>query len=582
MKSFAKYVFATVTGMAILIGLIILIMIAWIASKDKKVTLDDNTVLHLQLNYPMPDRTVENPFAAFAGMDPDVSQPVGLYDLLAQIKHAKGDDKIKGIFLDLTFVDAGFGKLSEIRDALVDFRESGKFVVTYSEVFYNHTYYLASASDEIYLNPQGSFLFNGMLADVTFVKDAMKKLGIELQPIKRGKFKGAVEPFVLDSMSDANRHQITVYLNSIYETFIDGIAKERNMTPEEVDHVADQMLVRGPEDAVKHKLVDHLMYRDQVLDSMKSRLNLESDDKLVLIKTGKYRRSYDGPNEQDDKIAVVFAEGSIVGGKGKADEIGGETYAATLRSLRKNEHVKGVVLRINSGGGSALASDVIWREAKLLSEEKPLIVSMGDVAASGGYYIACVADSIFALKNTITGSIGVFGLYPNVGALLDNIGVHNEYVGTGEYSEFGRIDRPLNSAEFAVIDTLIAGTYRTFLGRVAEGRGMTVADVDSIGQGRVWTGEMALDRKLIDAFGGINKAIEVAAYKGGVEEYQVVGYPKQKNPLEQLFGQMDPDQVKGEMIKSELGDSYKYYQLIQKARQMQGVQAMMPFTVTVQ
>lgn len=584
MKSFVKYVLATVTGLVITAGLIVLVIIGIVGSmsKGKEVHLDEASVLHLKLNYPLKDRTDGDPLQFLAALNSEMDKPVGLMDLMEQIDHASGDPKIKGIFLDLSFVDAGYAKLSELRDALITYRESGKFVVAYSDMFYNKTYYLASAADKIYLNPKGSFIFNGMAADVTFVSEAMKKLGIELQPIKRGKFKGAIEPFVLDSLSPANREQIESYLHSIYGNFVNSLAVQRGISADEVDRIADEMLVKNPAEALEHKLVDGLVYRDEVYAMINDLIGKDEDTKIAFVKPAQYANSWKAKGVPEGKIAVIYAEGGIVSGKGDKDEIGADAYAEALREIRLDDDIKAVVLRINSGGGSALASEIIWREADLLRQVKPLIVSMGDVAASGGYYIACMADTIFALPNTLTGSIGVFGLFPNFDKLLHNIGVHNEFVGTGKYSDFGRMDRALTEAEFAVIDTIVGDVYRSFLERVAAGRSMTVEEVDKIGQGRVWTGVMAKEAGLVDEFGGFYAAVKAAASRAGLDSWELVSYPHKTDMFTELMSIVDAEQAKQDFLKSELGHSYRYYELLKIASNLEGVQTLMPFTVTIQ
>ena len=582
MKNFVKYVLATVTGLVITIGLVVLLFLGIFSSmsQKKEVKIKDESVLHLKLNYSLKDRTEDDIMDIIGALQYGMDKPVGLIALMNQIDHASTDPKIEGIFMDLTMIDAGYAKLTELRNAIIRFKESGKFVIAYSDLYVNSTYYLASAADKVYLNPKGTFLFNGMIADVMFIRGAMEKLGIEMQPIKRGKYKGAVEPFILDSLSTSNREQIDAYLNSIYNEFIKGIAEQRGIPFEELDHISDEMLVKLPIEAKKYNLVDDLLYRDEVYAVMNEHLEKETEDKINFVNPGKYASSIKKAGA-DGKIAVVFAEGGIVDGKGENDEIGAETFAAALRDIRLDDDIKAVVLRINSGGGSALASEIIWREAELLRKVKPLIVSMGDYAASGGYYIACMADSIFALPNTITGSIGVFGLYPNLEKLLENIGVNVDYVGTGNRSDFGRVDRPLSEADFAVIDTLVGSVYQGFLERVAEGRSMSLMAADSLGQGRVWTGEMAKSNGLIDEFGGFDNAVKAAAFKANIETYNLVAYPKRSNPLSEILSFIDADQAKADFLRSELGDSYRYYELIKIATNLKGVQALMPFTIVV-
>lgn len=575
---------ATITGVVVLLFIFFLVFVSMVsnASKGDKVVVDDNSILHLKLNYSLVDRSNDNPFDELAsGLAGDVSTPVGLHDMLNCIEEAKTDDKIKGIFIDLTAIGAGYAKLTELRDAVNDFKSTGKFVYSYGEIFYNQTYYFASVADKVYLNPSGTMLFNGMAADVTFMKETLAKLGIEMQVIKRGKFKGAVEPFVLDGLSDENRKQISVYLESIYGQFLDNISDSRSLSVEQLKEIANGVKVKSGEDAVKYNMIDAVGYRDEVMTAMASELGLEEGKEPNLISLAKYNkgRKMDMAKTSKNVIAVVYADGDIVSGKGQTNEIGSDRFAKALAQAREDDNVKAVVLRINSGGGSALASDVIWRETKLLREQKPLIVSMGDVAASGGYFIDCMGDSVLAMPNTITGSIGVFGLYPNAEGLYNKMGLKTEVVKTADVADFGRIDRPLTSAEMDILDALIKGVYEQFRSRVEEGRNLDRAHIDTIAEGRVWTGEYAKKHGLIDAFGGIQDAVNIAASKAGVEEYRLSAYPKSDNPFEEFFTGFGMASIKDKVLKEELGSYYTVYNKLQRLQSLRGIQAIMPYQI---
>lgn len=556
-----------------------------VASSSKKsvVKVKDHTVVKLKLNYYINDQTDENPFAKFtAGLDGNKTSALGLYDLLETIEHAKNDKKVDGLFLDLSSVVAGYGKLGELREALNDFKTSGKFIYAYGEIFYNNSYYIASVADKVYLNPSGTMIFNGMAADVTFVKETLAKLGVEMQAVKKGKYKGYVEPFVLDEMSAENRKQITEYLNSTYNHFLSQISASRGVSVDELKNIADSIRVRTPEDAVHYKMIDATGYRDEVMTALKTQVGLKEEEKLEMLEVGKYHSTVsEKKSKTQDKIAIIYADGSIVSGKGSSDEIGSDKFAKVLKKAREDKNVKAVVLRVNSPGGSAMASDVIWRETKLLRDAKPLIVSMGDVAASGGYFISCNADSILAMPGTLTGSIGVFGMYPNAQKLWDKLGLKSEVVKTSDMADFGRIDRPLTNAERLILEQNVDKIYTDFLTRVSEGRKLERTHLDTIAEGRVWTGDMAKGIGLIDEFGGIEKAIAIAAYKAHLKEYKVTTYPKSDNPFGQFMEAFGAASVKENLVKEELGDYYGVYQQLKDLKSMNGIQAVMPYMLEI-
>jgi len=506
MKQFFKFVLATIVGVVLITVILVLVVIGIIsASGDKTIEVEPNSVLHMAFTNPITERTPNNPLAglSFLGLDKDKS--TGLNDILANIKKAKTDTNIKGIFLDESYMVSGQATTEEIRNALIDFKKSGKFIIAYSEIYTQGFYYLASVADKVYMNPKGIFELKGFNSEVTFLKGALDKLGIEVQIIKVGTFKSAVEPLFLTKMSDANRLQVTSYLGSLYDHFLTGISKSRGINKDSLFNYANNGRVQLPEDALKLKLIDGLKYKDEILDDLKARTNTEKKNDLNSIELADYTKSSADNDNKDEatssknRIAVVYASGEISGGEGDDNTIGSERISKALRKVRLDNKVKAVVLRVNSPGGSSLASDVIWREVMLTKKVKPIIVSMGDLAASGGYYISCAADSIIAQPNTITGSIGIFAILPNMQKLFnDKLGVTFDGVKTGKYADLGDISRPLTPDEKLILQNNVNRGYDDFTKAVAEGRHKTQAYINSIGQGRVWTGEQALKNGLVD------------------------------------------------------------------------------------
>ncbi len=583
MKSFFKYVLATVTGIILLtvIGFVLLIAVVSSLSKEKDVFVAQNSVLHITLNHEITERTIPNPFEGLdiPGLNTMVS--LGLDDIVHRVREAADDERIKGIYLDLSVVSASFATLQEIRDVLLEFKESGKFIVAYSEGYTQRGYFIASVADKVYLNPEGALEFNGLASQIVFLKGALDKLGIDMQVIKVGTYKSAVEPFILDRMSDENREQVTSFIGSIYNNFLLDIAASRGVHRDTLFAIADGMLVETPEDALKHKLVDELMYKDGVLDELRSLLDVDKDKDIRSVSLTKYKPESTTSSSRN-RVAVVYAVGDIVSGEGSDSQIGSERISRELRRVRQDERVKAVVLRVNSPGGSALASDVIWREVDLLREEKPIVVSMGDVAASGGYYISAAADSIFAQPNTITGSIGVFGLIPNMQGLMnDKLGLSFDEVKTGEYADFLiNVDRPLSGEEEAILQRSVNRVYDTFMKRVADGRDISVQQVDSIGQGRVWTGEQALAIGLVDRLASLDEAVEAAAAMAKLEDYRLVQYPAVKQPFENIMG-TSTDKISTWFTKRELKQHYMIYEQMKSVMSNTGIQARIPFTFEI-
>ncbi|RFZ95024.1 signal peptide peptidase SppA [Mucilaginibacter conchicola] len=591
MKQFFKFVLATIVGITLVfvIGFAVLLgIIAAAASGDTATTVDSNSVLHIKFDYPITERTPNNPFNNLPFLGLDKKRSLGLNDILTSIKKAKTDDKIKGIFMDESYMMNGQATTEEIRNALIDFKKSGKFIVAYSEIYTQGFYYLASVADKIYLNPKGIIEFKGFSSEITFLKGALDKLGIEAQIIKVGTYKSAVEPLVLTKMSDANRLQVTSYLGSMYDHFLTNIGKARNINKDTLFNYANSGRIQLPEDALKYKLVDGLKYKDEILSDLKQRTGKQEKNDIASVELDDYLKSSTetttDPKEvsSNNRIAVVYASGEISGGDGDDNSIGSETISKALRKVRTDNKVKAVVLRVNSPGGSSLASDVIWREVMLTKQVKPVIVSMGDVAASGGYYISCAADSIIAEPNTITGSIGIFAVLPNMQKLFnDKLGVTFDGVKTGKFADLGDISRPLTPEERALLQNNVNHGYDDFTKAVAAGRGKTQEYINSIGQGRVWTGSQALKIGLVDRLGNINDAVASAAKKANLKKYKLVSYPDQKSTLDR-FGEGLSAEVSTRFVKAELGENYRVYEQIKGiTKMMRTPQMRMPYDVVI-
>ena len=584
MKQFLKFTLAAAAGLVLGVFSIIIIFSILAASGDsKEVQLDEPHLLRIELNGEIQDRVEEMAFdlSEITGQDVNI---LGLNDILANIKKAKTDENIKGIYIEIGMISAGFATREEIRNALLDFKESGKFITTYSEIYTQGSYYLASVADYICMYPEGGMELRGLNSTIPFFTNALKKMGIEPQVIRHGKFKSAVEPFMLTEMSDENREQIETYMGSIWEHFLKNVASERKLTIDRLNEIADNLEIQNTEDAVRLGLVDSLFYRDQFQNHLANLMEQENYDDINFVSLKKYNK-VKNENARDkfkkEKVAVIYAQGEIQSGEGSETVIGSERISKAIRKARKDEKVKAIVLRVNSPGGSALASDVIWREMKLANEEKPVVVSMGDVAASGGYYIACASDKIYASPNTITGSIGVFGIMPNTEELMtDKIGITFDNVKTNKFADLGSVNRPLTQEEYDIIQKGVVDVYNTFISKVAEGRDMSQENVDDIGQGRVWSGTNALDINLIDEYGGLEAAVAGAAELAELEDYRIYELPEQKDPFQELLEQLEED-MQTSWIKYQLGDQYKYYKTIQDIKHLKGVQARMPYQFVI-
>ncbi|TVR74299.1 MAG: signal peptide peptidase SppA [Marinilabiliales bacterium] len=588
MKSFFKFLLASVLGVFIALMFIFFIFLGiigvMISSADKPVEVSSNTVLHMKLDQPVVDRASKNPFDGFDYLNMRPVSRTGLYDILENIEKAKNDDNIEGIFIEISFPQAGISTLGEIRDALEDFRESGKFILAYADYYTQAAYYLASVADHVYMTPTGQVMWAGLRSEIMFFKGALEKLGIEPQIIRHGEFKSAVEPFMYDRMSDENREQVNTYLSSIWNVILEGVSRTREIPVARLDEIADRALVRSSETALEHGLVDELLYRDQVLSRLRELAGLEEDDDIKSVSIAQYTRvpkKREGRGLPREKLAIVFAEGAIGPGEGSELSIGSVRISRALREARKDTTVKAIVFRVNSPGGSALDSEVIWREVELAANEKPVIVSMGDLAASGGYYIAAPATKIVANPHTITGSIGVFGMLPDAsGFLNDKLGITVDVAKTNEFADMGSLYRPLTPGEREILQQGVEEVYRVFTQRVAEGRGIDAGRVDEIGQGRVWSGYDARELGLVDEFGGLTRAVEIAVEEAGLEYYRVLSLPTQKDPFEELLKNLGGS-VMMRLAGDLPGSMSRHMETLRTALEQQGIQARMPFDMVV-
>lgn len=585
---FLLNVLATLVGLFLFFGLLFVILLSIgiaASTADDQQPISDNAVLRLDLNHSIEERTVDDPFSQIPGFALS-DQSVGLIEVKQAIKAAKEDEKVKGIFLESGVIGAGYATIEEIRNALIDFKESGKFVIAYSEIFTEAGYYLASVANEIYLTPDyGLFELNGLSATTTFFKGTLDKLEIEPQIFRVGEFKSAIEPFTRQDMSEESRLQTASYVNSIYNTYLENVSSARNIPLDELRVISDSMEVESPEDAVSYKLITNLSYYDEILDNLREKIGLEEKEKVNFVSLGRYRRSLntDKGGYSENRVAVIVATGLIMGGEGGDDMIGSEKFAREIRKARLDDKVKAVVLRINSGGGSALASDVIRREVALTSEIKPIIASMSDVAASGGYAIAVSCDTIVAHPNTITGSIGVFMLSFNLQNFLNNkLGITVDQVNTGEYSDILSQVKPATEQERMIIQRSINEAYDHFITQVSQDRNIPIEQMNAIAEGRVWSGIEAKDNHLVDVLGGLDDAIDIAVQSAGVaDDYRVRYYPEQKTWLEELFSSLESD-MEARALKHQLGTFYPYIDYLKELQQMQGVQARIPFDIVIE
>ncbi len=558
-------------------------IIAIVASTDDDEDVKENTVLILDLEgRVLVERTQEDGpdfgnFNVFGGVP-----TVGLTNLKAAIKTAKENDNVKGIYLKAGTLSAGQAGFKEIRDQLIDFKESGKFIVSYGEYYSEGAYYLCSAADEIYLNPSGLMEFNGFASEIIFLTGMFEKLEIEPEVFRVGDFKSAVEPFLYKEMSEENRLQTTSFLTDLNTFALKEIAETRGIGVPEIENINNQMLVRKVKDAVDQNLIDGIWYEDQVIDNLREKLGLEKDDKINTINVTRINKSTSPKNRlSKNRIAVIIAEGDIVSGDSEG-AISSERFTEEIKKARKNKDVKAIVLRVNSPGGSALASEVIWRELSEARKEKPVIASMGQYAASGGYYIAAASDTIVAQPNTITGSIGIFAIWFNAQGLMNNkLGITSDVVKTGEYSDFLTPTRKMGPVEKSIFQNQVEEGYEVFLTRVAEGRNADIEEIKKVASGRVWTGSQALENGLVDILGGLDDAIEIAALKADIaDDYRVVLYPQEKPWFERFMKQFS-DEVHAYYMQQKLGTLYPVYKQVEAVKKYEGLMVRMPFDITI-
>ena len=567
----------------LIIGILIIVSLVANASKDTTSEINSNSILHIILNNDIVERSSKNPFKNFDFNNFDQDKQPGLTDIVALINAASTDDKIKPIYLDIDEISSGIASVEEIRNALINFKKSKKTIISYSEVYTQKAYYLASVADKIYLNPAGLLEFKGFSAKVMFYKGALEKLEIEPEIIRVGSFKSAVEPYMLDHMSDSSKLQTNVLLNSIYQHFLNQVSKERNISTKELAAIANELKVQSAQDALKYKLVDGLKYKDEIITELSKISNTKNEEELQLVGLSEYLQSKPIKVETAiDKIAVIYAAGEIVSGSGNEDNIGSERVSAAIRKARLDKNVKAVVLRINSPGGSALASDVIWREVILTKKVKPVIASMGDVAASGGYYIACAADQIIAEPNTITGSIGVFGVLFNAEKFFKNkLGITFDGTKTAEFADLGDYSRPLSPTEKNIIQQSVNQIYKDFTNKVAAGRNLPIQKVLNIAGGRVWSGSDALRIGLVDSLGNMNDALKLAAQKANLKDYRIINLPEETATLEKILTGLS-GKIKMQFLKAEYGEGYQYYQEFANIKSMKGIQTRLPVNLYIQ
>lgn len=586
LMKFLGNLLAAILGCLIAFGVMMamfFIFIALVSSADDTKTVKSNSVLEIQIQNPVEDYVGGDNADPFAGL---FQQSQGLDEILHAIAVAKTDDKIKGISINNNFIMAGLSQTQAIRAALEDFKESGKFIYAYADVYTQKDFYLSSVADSLFLNEVGVLDFKGLSSEVLFYKNLQEKTGIKMEVIRHGKYKSAVEPYLSNEMSDANRTQIKELLSSLWNSMIDEVAISRKLSVENLNTIADTLGGRTPELALKSKLIDDVLFFDEYETKIKNALKASLKDDINYISLKDYIPSAKKKVllKGDDKIAVIYAQGEIFYGEGGPNIIGQGIINSSLIKAREDEDVKAIVLRVNSPGGSALTSDIIWREIELTKAIKPVIVSMGDVAASGGYYIAAGADKIFAESTTITGSIGVFGTIPNASELAEKIGINAEQVGTNKNSVDYSLFEPMTDAFRNTVQEGVENTYSTFLSRVAQGRNMTVAEVDSVAQGRVWSGVDAKKLGLVDEIGGLDDAIKAAAEIAGIKNYGINSYPKYKSGFERFmedFGGAS-SKIKQDFIREEIGEeTYSILKEVKSAMKQQGVQARMPFIMNI-
>ena len=584
MKDFIKYTMATVVGLvlvSIIMGILTFVSMAgMIASEGMSSPIEKKSVLRITLKGSITERAgEENPLSKLGG---ETTQQIALDQALQALEKAAKNDKIEGIYMEGGILSAYPAEVQELRQALLEFKKSGKWIIAYADTYSRSAYYLCSVADKVYLNPIGMLDWSGLSSNPMFFTGLMKKLGIKMQVFKVGTYKSAVEPYIAEQMSDANREQVSSYQQSIWNNMLKDVAKSRKTTAEALNSLADSLtILSGPEASVKGGLVDKLCYQDEVKKILKNKAKMDEDESLRFVSISDVAQSEELNDKVDDEIAVYYAYGEIkediTGGFAQESAITSKQMTKDLQELREDDDVKAVVLRVNSPGGSAYASEQIWREVQLLSKEKPVIVSMGALAASGGYYISCGANKIFAEPTTLTGSIGIFGMIPDATELLtDKLGLSFDVVKTNAHSDFGAMGRPLNESECRLMQAHINQGYELFTGRVAQGRNISQDSVKAVAEGRVWTGEQAMKIGLVDKLGNLNDAIAAAAKAAKIEKYSVGRYPEPAPWFASLLQEKKADYMDSQM-RSALGEFYPAFSLIRDLKNQDAIQARMTF-----
>lgn len=589
MKDFLKFTLATITGIivssVVLFFISILVFFSMVSSSESETQVRKNSIMMLDLSGNIAERSQENPFSFLLN---EGNETYGLDDILSSIKKAKENEDIKGIYIQAGWLGAGFASIEEIRQALVDFKESGKFIVAYGDSYSQGLYYLSSVADKVLLNPQGAVEWRGIAATPIFFKDLLDKIGVEMQVFKVGTYKSAVEPFISTEMSPANREQVDAYISSIWGRVTSDVAASRKLSADSLNAVADKMLMFHPaSESVKCGLADTLIYKNDVRNYLKAMVGIDKDDRMpVLGLKDMVNVKKNVPKDKSGNvIAVYYAYGEIDGNNSSAmsqEGIDSKKMIRDLRKLQEDEDVKAVVLRVNSPGGSAFGSEQIWYAVSQLKKEKPVIVSMGDYAASGGYYISCNADTIVADPTTLTGSIGIFGMFPNAKGLADKIGVNVDVVKTNQYADFGMLTRPMNDGEKGLLQMYVNQGYDLFLTRCSEGRGISKEELDKIAQGRVWTGSMAKELGLVDVLGGLDTALEIAIEKADVEGYTVISYPKKDSFLDALMNTKPDNYIKAHLLKGTIGEVYQQFGALENFDKCDRIQARLPFELNIE
>ena len=586
LAAFLGTLIALVVNFFIKVG-VVTSMISSLSTETETISKPQpNSVLYMKLDYDIPDRTTDNPFNSINFNTMETKDMTGMNDILRNIERAKTDPNIKGIYMELSSIPTSTATLQEIRDKLIEFKESGKFLVTYGESYSQSAYYMASIADKIYLNPEGMLDLHGMASQITFYKHLLDKLDIEMQIVRgpNNRFKSAVEPYFLDKMSEANREQMDKLLGTVWGQILLGISQSRNISVEQLNEIADNLdTYFDAKKALEYGLVDNLYYKDQVLEELKGLTG--SNKNINAIGNSKYAKSYKDKNTSKNEVAIIYASGQIFDGKGDEETaIYSENLSKTIRKAREDENVKAVVLRVNSPGGSAVASAVIGRELDLTKQVKPVIVSMGNYAASGGYWISANADYIFADPTTLTGSIGVFGTVPNLqGFLNDKVGLTFDVAKTNENADFGTLSQPLTEFQYSKLQEMVVKTYNDFTGRVAAGRNLTQTYVDSIGQGRVWAGADAIELGLVDQLGDMEDAIAYAVQKAELgSDYKVTEWPKQKDFFTRMMESMNESDKLDAAMKQKLGIYYNYLEGLDNLQKNTGIQARLPFDMIIE